>query len=155
MFEQIFNRLNRFANRVIEIIKNIFIAKGKNATGQTLGSLRADVTFEIDKAVELDIFGDKVFEYINDGRRAGAKMPPEGVLLNWMQARGIPESAEFAIRKAIAKNGIEPFPIIELAFVEIQNDFKRTLSSEILDELSGLLFKAIEKGFKFNNTNTL
>lgn len=154
MFEQILSRINAFATRVIEIVKSVFIAKGKNATGQTLSSLRADVTFEIDKAIELDIFGSKVFEYINDGRRAGAKMPPEGVLLDWMQARGIPDSAEYAIRKAIAQNGIEPVPIIEMAFVEIQNDFKRTLSSEILSELSGLLFKAIEKGFKFTNTST-
>lgn len=154
MFEQILIRINAFATHVIEIVKSVFIAKGKNATGQTLASLRADVTFEIDKAIELDIFGDKTFEYIEQGRRAGAKMPPEGVLLNWMQARGIPESAEYAIRKSIAQNGIEPVPIIEMAFVEIQNDFKRTLSSEILSELSGLLFKAIEKGFKFTNTST-
>ena len=40
------------------------------------------------------------------GRRPGGRMPPQGVLLGWMRRHGIPESAEYPIRRKIARRGI-------------------------------------------------
>lgn len=42
------------------------------------------------------------------GRKAGAKFPPKGVLVRsgWLRRHGIPDSAEFVIRRAIARRGI-------------------------------------------------
>lgn len=41
------------------------------------------------------------------GRRPGARMPPAGVLLGWMRRRGIPDRAEFPLRRAIGRRGIK------------------------------------------------
>lgn len=53
---------------------------------------------------------------LEHGRRPGAKMPPKGVLLPWMARHGIPEEAEYPIRKKIGKEGLsaQPFPYIEI-----------------------------------------
>ena len=44
--------------------------------------------------------------YVEEGRRAGAAMPPPGALLGWMAGKGIPAEAEFSVRRAIAARGI-------------------------------------------------
>lgn len=45
---------------------------------------------------------------VNDGRSAGAPMPPTGSLLAWMASKGIPAEAEYAVRRAIGRRGIPP-----------------------------------------------
>lgn len=54
---------------------------------------------------------------IEGGRRRGATMPPQGVLLPWMGRHGIPEEAEYPIRKKIGREGLkrQPFPYIEIS----------------------------------------
>jgi hypothetical protein len=54
---------------------------------------------------------------IEGGRRPGAKMPPSDVLIPWMQRHGIPEEAEFPIRRAIGAKGLQsqPFPYLEIS----------------------------------------
>lgn len=47
---------------------------------------------------------------IEFGRQAGSRMPPQGVLLPWMERHGIPAEAEFVVRRAIATRGWPPFP---------------------------------------------
>ncbi len=56
-----------------------------------------------------------VIEY---GRRPGSKMPPQGVLLEWMGRHGIPEELEFVIRRNIGRNGLagQPFPFAAPAY---------------------------------------
>lgn len=51
---------------------------------------------------------------IEGGRRPGSRMPPPGVLLPWMARQGIPDEAEYPIRKAIGEKGLQsqPFPYI-------------------------------------------
>lgn len=54
-----------------------------------------------------------VMEY---GRRPGGPMPPQGVLLDWMRRHGIDASAEYVIRRAIARKGIVGKRYMEQAF---------------------------------------
>lgn len=60
-------------------------------------------------------------ETIEHGRGAGKPMPPKGELLPWMARKGIPEEAEFPIRRKIAEEGLQgqPFPFIAPAFAEV------------------------------------
>lgn len=51
------------------------------------------------------------------GRAPGAKMPPQGVLLEWMRRHGIPADREFVLRRSIARRGIRPQPYLEPALV--------------------------------------
>jgi phage gpG-like protein len=50
------------------------------------------------------------------GRKPGGKMPPPGVLDGWMARHGIPASAEFLIRRKIARKGIPAHPYLIPAF---------------------------------------
>lgn len=62
--------------------------------------------------------GVEVYEMeVELGRRPGAKMPPKGALLPWMAIRGIPEEAEFPIRRKIGEEGYrgQPHPFIDPA----------------------------------------
>jgi hypothetical protein len=43
---------------------------------------------------------------VEGGRRAGARMPPPGVLLGWMGRKGIPADKEYAVRAGIKRRGI-------------------------------------------------
>jgi hypothetical protein len=44
---------------------------------------------------------------MEDGRRAGAAMPPAGALLGWMGRHGVDAKTEFVIRRAIGRKGIK------------------------------------------------
>lgn len=106
-----------------EMVKNArrWIEKhGKVDTGNYRDSLFAEVTnrrgqltLTVGPPERLDIQGST----LEFGRRPGSRMPPAGVLLPWMARHGIPESAEFVIRRAIGRNGLQgqPFPHIGLA----------------------------------------
>lgn len=51
---------------------------------------------------------------VDEGREAGKKMPPRGVLLGWLQRKGLPESAEYPIRRKIAEEGTPAAPYIDI-----------------------------------------
>jgi len=67
---------------------------------------------------------------IDVGRRPGSRMPPSGPVKAWMARKGIPEEAEFPIRRAIAEHGLsgQPFPYLD-----------------ITKERTTILFKAIDR----------
>lgn len=86
------------------------------------------------------IFPDYV-EYVNSGRRPGAKMPPTDAIVNWCREKGIPtdNNTVWKIRQGIAKQGIAARPVIdmifELAEKEWENDWSDKVFKEIIQEL--------------------
>jgi hypothetical protein len=154
MFKKIQVLLSSFGNLIIATIEKVYNQFKKNATGGTIKTLRQATDFKVSEAFELDIFGSKVFEYNEEGRPAGAKMPPQGVLIDWMQARGIDLGAEWAIRKSIAEKGIKPVPIIETSFFEIVEDFEQKAAPTIFRAISDGIIEMIKKGFDFGQGST-
>lgn len=61
-------------------------------------------------------------EAVEKGRRAGAPMPPGGVLISsgWLRRHGLPDSAEFVIRRAISRRGIPARPFLTRALDELK-----------------------------------
>lgn len=57
---------------------------------------------------------------IDKGRKAGGKLPPREPTLPWILSHGIPESAEFAVRRKIARDGIPPAPFVTKAHAELK-----------------------------------
>lgn len=89
------------------------------------GETRNSIWSRADKsggAVEI-AFGAKAKHAIvvDQGRRAGAKMPPQGAMLPWMADRGIPEDREFVLRRAIGRLGIAARPFVTKAFEELKS----------------------------------
>lgn len=152
MFQDTFKRILEFGNRMIEVIIQTGEKFGKRRSGETLGSLTKETKFTGESEVELNVWGSKVFQYIEEGRPAGAKMPPQGALESWMDSVGIPEEKEFAVRRSIAQKGIAPTPLLETAFIEITRDFQNYLPSIIGVDLGRELTKAAKRGFVFPDT---
>jgi len=79
----------------------------------------------------------QVMEY---GRRPGAAMPPQGALLEWMRRKGIDQSLEYVIRRAIARNGIAGRHYMQKAFEKLKPQVERNfaLASEaVARQLAG------------------
>lgn len=86
------------------------------------------------------IFPDYV-EYINSGRRAGAKMPPSDAIIQWCREKGIPtdNNTIWRIRQGIAKQGIAARPVLDQIFDLAENewmtDWADRVFKEIIEEL--------------------
>lgn len=84
----------------------------RRATPVDLGTLRSSINYKTSLrgagavAVISSSARPEIVETVEGGRRAGAKMPPPGVLLGWMGRKGIPADREFLVRRGIARNGI-------------------------------------------------
>lgn len=66
--------------------------------------------------------------------KRGNGFPPPGALLDWMNRHGIPESAEYAIRKKIFEEGTKPQPALIPSFEEEKSTFEAELK-DIVGEL--------------------
>lgn len=71
-------------------------AEGARSIAATVNGLEAKVTSPLAHVTVMD-----------QGRRAGAAMPPQGALLGWMRRHGIPPEAEYVVRRGIARRGIK------------------------------------------------
>lgn len=86
------------------------------------------------------VFPDYI-EYINSGRRAGAKMPPSDAIIQWCREKGIPtdNNTIWKIRQGIAKQGIAARPVLDQIFDLAENewmtDWADRVFKEIIEEL--------------------
>jgi hypothetical protein len=79
---------------------------------------------------------------VDKGRRAGAKMPPAGVLLPWMGAKAIDPSFEYPIRAKIKRDGIKARPFVTKAFRDLtKGGFTSTVYSEFRAAIKRTLAK--------------
>ncbi len=108
-----FDSIKSFSNRLLKFIApTVFKQKDKIATGKTIESLEVVQEVDLGAAVGISLYGGKSVEFINQGLPTGVYIP-DGELLDWMNARGIPASAEKNIQWGIFHNGVEPVPIID------------------------------------------
>jgi len=107
----------------------------------------------------VDIAGTKYYviinlaeywKYIEHGRRAGAKMPPEKPIIEWIRRKGIEprdkrlkeKQFAFIIRKSISEKGIAPKPFLAESLKknrnivdEIETAFKVDIYENLANEL--------------------
>ena len=97
----------------------------------------------------LDIVLNDYIQYIESGRRKGAKFPPVEPIVRWCKEKGIPtdNSTIFLIRRAIARDGINPRPIMAKVFEELD----RAWDNEWSDRLFDIIMETINKFFNGNN----
>lgn len=119
--------------QITELKKQMQKAK-KDASGGTSKSLHYTVVITDDFA-GVTVKGEKAFEYINYGRRAGAKMPPKGSLDSWYKVRGTPIKYDYIIRKNIGLRGIKAVPVLDMTQ-------KATFDNSV-QSIMGVLTKAI------------
>lgn len=101
---------NVIQSQGIELINNIRAnlgATGTNATNKTSQSLRIEIKQEGTK-FKLQLFGRPFFMTVQTGRKPSDKKPSREMIENlteWVNARGIDESAVWAIATKIQQRG--------------------------------------------------
>lgn len=102
--------LARIGNEVVGSIRNRLAGLGLGRS-RLLGSTKS-VVFDTRVEVRMNSY----YVYVESGRRPGAKMPPEKEILAWMRREGIAKGREakavYAIRRAIARDGIPARPFL-------------------------------------------
>lgn len=96
----------------------------------------------------MDIVLNDYIQYIESGRRKGAKFPLVEPIVRWCKEKGIPSdnSTIFLIRRAIARDGIAPRPIMAKVFDELD----RAWDNEWSDKLFDIIMETINKFFNGN-----
>lgn len=91
-----------------------------------------------------DIILNDYIQFIESGRRKGAKMPPVEPIVRWARKHGIStdNSTIYLIRRAISRDGIAPRPIMSNVFDEIDRRWP-----DIADELFEKITSEITKYF--------
>ena len=89
--------------------------------------------------------GDLVFDiilndylvFIESGRRKGAKFPPVEPIVKWARKKGIPtdNSTIFLIRRAISRDGIQPRPVLQYVFDEVDREWDDSLADKLFNKI--------------------
>lgn len=84
-----------------------------------------------------DIVLNDYIQFIESGRRKGAKFPPIEPIVRWAKKKGIPtdNSTIFLIRRAISREGIRPRPIMAYVFEEVDREWDTNLSDKLFDKI--------------------
>ena len=165
MFKKTLSAFNDIGKRLISTVQKFLNSYKKVATKRTYESLEVSTSFDGLTSSEVCLYGSKAFEYIENGRPPGAKLPPgpatpnftptdeqkEGweSLKKWMESKGIPLSSQYPVRRAIAVSGIKPTPVLEMSFVEIESYADAVVSESILEGISEDVNKLVQDGFAF------
>lgn len=93
-----------------------------------------------------DIVLNDYIQFIESGRRKGAKFPPVAPIVRWARKKGIPtdNSTIFLIRRAISREGIRPRPIMAYVFEEVDREWDTNLSDKLFD----IIMEEIDNFFK-------
>lgn len=92
-----------------------------------------------------DIILNDYLEFIEKGRRKGAKMPPVEPIVRWAKSKGIPtdNSTIFLIRRAISRDGIRPRPFMATVLEEVDRNWNKQWA----DEIFNVIMEEIDKFF--------
>ena len=88
-----------------------------------------------------DIVLNDYIQFIESGRRKGAKFPPVEPIVRWARSRGIPtdNSTIFLIRRAISRDGIKPRPIMQYVFEEVDREWDEQLADELFNKIINMI----------------
>ena len=124
-----YKAIETYCKRIVKRAKANLRRKNKLASGVLYDS----ITYRINKRSSAFQFEYAAHgEFVEKGRRRGAKMPPIEPIAKWIKSRGLDLNA-FAVAKSIQKKGIKKYPFIS-------NEIDKSQ-----EELYDLLLQAYQK----------
>jgi len=142
--------LERLGEDYIYELDQLLRSLGKVASGDLVRSLSTTLLKTgFGTRWTLKIESEDYLIYVDEGRRAGARMPPVDPIRKWCRQKGIPEGAAFAIAKSIAENGIPATHVIERALQNLEDKRKY----DHLEDAAGDWAKAIADDFILGLSN--
>lgn len=128
----------------------------KNASGRTIKSIESKIYFTGGFTTVLDILVNDSIIYIDAGRRAGAKQPPKGSLVEWIRdqriiflnkSTGKPLSittTEFLIGRKIARDGIKPTNVLQKVLDKVSPKIDKFVNDSTAQDISRESFEVIQ-----------
>jgi len=143
-----YNAEVQWAIQVVNLAKQNLIRGKKIAAGTLLNS----IAYQVNQSTgEIQFSYAEEGDFVQAGRRRGARMPPPGAIAKWAKQKGIPQfrdkkgrfisndSRTFLLSRSIAIKGIRPYPFfddaVEQATEQLYNDLEDALVLDIEDQL--------------------
>ena len=138
-----YNALVQRASNVTAQAKANILRKNKIATG----NLYESITFDVKPDGTVDFYYDDAGDFVESGRRKGARFPPMTKIKQWIQVKGLAQwrnkkgrfisrdSQAFLIARGISKNGIKPFPFFTDPFDEAMKSYEYVLEEAIVQDI--------------------
>lgn len=142
--------MQEFGNDIAKLVRMVMESNvgingkvGKNTLKDSDIYRELSVYATSDGDLVMDIMLNDYIQYIENGRRKGAKMPPVEPIVRWCREKGIPtdNSTIFLIRRAISRDGIEPRPIMAKVFEEMDNTWDNGWADRLFDVIMEQLNK--------------
>lgn len=130
---------------VIELIQQL-----KDADKVATGNLAKSIDYEVVEALNqlsLGIKAPEYLEYVDSGRRKGAKPPPSDAIMKWAKARNIErfrdkkgrfisdKARAFIIARGISKNGIKPTNVIKKTLRKLQSIQTKLITDAAVEDM--------------------
>ena len=124
-FENLTRVLNDFGKFLVEEYKDNLILNDKNASDELYNSVSYKVETPANGVFNVNISLLEYWKYIENGRRAGAKMPPISAIERWVEVKPVLPTAmsngklpttrqlAYLIARSISINGIRPQPLLQ------------------------------------------
>lgn len=134
---------------VIEIIRELKDA-GKEATGRLAKSIDYELIETLDK-ISVGIKALDYFEFVDSGRRKGAKAPPADAIVKWMKVKGIKgrdkktgrfqtqKQTAFIIARGISKNGIKPTFVVKKSLRKLKSLQEKLLTDAAVEDMTKMI----------------
>ena len=136
-------KIKEFGRDYVKILTRELLRAGKDASGQLIRSINYKLV-EDAEIIRLEILAEKYLEFVDKGRRQGS-YPPIKPLIEWVNIKGLPESAAWGVRQNIFKFGIQPTNIIQKVVKEFETS--PTLKKKYEDEVVNSIIKDINEKY--------
>jgi hypothetical protein len=138
-----YNTLVQWASNVTAQAKANILRKNKVATG----NLYKSISFDVLPDGTVNFYYDDAGDFVESGRRKGAKFPPMSKISQWIKVKGLAQwrnkkgryisrdAQTFLIARGISKNGIKPFPFFSDPFDEAMKSYAYILEEAMVEEI--------------------
>lgn len=133
----------------IQIVQELKDA-GKEATGNLAKSVDYELIEALNK-ISVGIVALPYFDFVDGGRRKGAKPPPTDAIIKWMKVKGIKgrnpktgkfqsqKSTAFAIARGISKNGIKPVFAVKKSLRKLKSLQAKLLTDAAVEDMTKMI----------------
>lgn len=144
-----FNNTITTLNKIGELIRDTYKGKLKAGGHIATGKLYNSINYKLvvtDNDIKLFFLAEDYYIHIEEGRRAGAKMPPVQAIKKWMIAKGIKDNGKisYLISRSISRKGIKPSPFLREIKSTLKNyriEIEEALNKDLKEEIKEIVNK--------------
>lgn len=134
-----------FSSDILQLVREVMATSVNHKSGTSLKDSDIYKSAQVKATNDGDLFFDIILNdyitYIESGRRKGAKFPPVQPIIDWARKRGIPtdNSTIFLIRRAIARDGIRPRPIMAQVFDFCDEEWDKRMADRLFVKITSII----------------